>query len=241
MPTAAPRLRPGLSPIRAAAALALLAALAGAPPAAGQSAGGIAIGARAATTGIGVELSLPVGARLGLRAAATAGSYDLEFESEDITYDGEVDLSSVLAVADLHPFAGGFRLSFGALIHDNTLVGSAPVRELLLREGITPPPGLELGRLVAEATVDPVAPYAGIGWGSAPRGAGGFSVSLDLGAAWHGEPEVDVRYAGPLPLDELLGQPLVDQLRAEEEAELEAELAEYDLFPVVAITLSYRF
>lgn len=241
MPPATRRHRPGLSPARVAVALALLAALGVSTPAAAQNAGGAAVGARAATTGFGVELALPVAARLGLRAAVTGGSYGLEFDSEDITYDGEVDLSSVLAVADLHPFAGGFRLSLGALVHDNALEGSAPVRELLLREGINAPPGLELGRLVAEATVEPVAPYAGIGWGSAPRGAGGFSASLDLGAAWHGEPEVDVRYAGPLPLDVVLGQPVVDQLRAEEEAELEAELAEYDLFPVVALTLSYRF
>lgn len=241
MPTAAHRLRPGRSAAGTAAVLALLAALGVSPPAAAQSPGGLAVGARAATTGVGVELGLPVGGRLGLRAAVTGGSYDLEFESENVTYEGAVDLSSVLAVADLHPFAGGFRLSLGALIHGNTLEGSAPVRELLLREGITPPPGLELGRLVAEATVDPVAPYAGIGWGSAPRGVGGFSVSLDLGAAWHGEPDVEVRYAGPLPLDVLIGQPVVDQLRAEEEAELEAELAKYDLFPVVALTLSYRF
>ncbi|HEX6201624.1 MAG TPA: hypothetical protein VF100_01400 [Thermoanaerobaculia bacterium] len=230
------------SAIPTAFALALLVASAIAPPAAAQDAGGLSIGARAATTGFGVELAIPVASRLGLRAAVTGGSWDVEVDSENVTYDGSVDLASVLAVADLHPFAGGFRLSFGALVHDNTLEGSAPVRELLLDEGITPPPGVELGRLVAEAGVDPVAPYAGIGWGRAPRrGARGLSASLDLGVAWHGEPDVDVRYAGPLPLDVVLGQPVVDQLRAEEEAELEAELADYDLFPVVGLTISYRF
>lgn len=226
----------------AAALLAVLALVSPALPAAAQPAGGISIGGRAATTGLGVELAIPVASRLGLRAAVTGGSWDVEVESENVTYDGSVDLASVLAVADLHPFAGGFRLSLGALVHDNGLEGSAPVRELLLDEGITPPPGVELGRLVAEATVDPVAPYAGFGWGSAPRrGARGLSASLDLGVAWHGEPEVDVRYEGPLPIDQLLGQPLADRLREEEEAELEAELADYDLYPVVGLTISYRF
>jgi hypothetical protein len=226
----------------ASLAAVLLAALAAGAPAAAQGTGGLSIGGRAATTGLGVELAIPVASRLGLRAAATGGSWDVEVDSENVTYDGSVDLASVLAVADLHPFAGGFRLSLGALVHDNALEASAPVRDLLLDEGITPPPGIELGRLVAEANVDPVAPYAGIGWGSAPRRRGrGLSASLDLGVAWHGEPDVDVRYAGPLPLDVILGQPVVDQLRAEEEAELEAELADYDLFPVVGLTISYRF
>lgn len=185
--------RPSLAPATAA----LFAALALAPPAAAQEARGLSIGGRAATTGLGVELAIPVASRLGLRAAVTGGSWDVEVESENVTYDGQVDLASALAVADLHPFAGGFRLSFGALVHDNGLEASAPVRELLLDEGITPPPGLDLGRLVARATVDPVAPYAGFGWGSAPRrGARGLSASLDLGVAWHGEPEVDVATRG---------------------------------------------
>lgn len=212
-----------------------------ATPAAAQGGRGIAIGARAATTGFGAEIALPLGSRSGARLAATVGSYDLEVESQQVTYDGEVDLSSILAVLDLHPFAGRFRVSLGALVHDNTLTGEAPVRELLLREGVQVPPGLDLGRLVAEATVEPVAPYAGIGWGSAPHGARGLSLSIDLGAAWHGEPDVDVRYVGPLPLDDLLGAGVAQQILAEEERALEAEIAEYDLFPVVALTLTWRF
>ncbi|HEX2164851.1 MAG TPA: hypothetical protein VHM02_12960, partial [Thermoanaerobaculia bacterium] len=174
----------------------------------------------------------------GLRLAATGGAFDVEFDSERVTYEGEAELASALATVDLHPFAGGFRLSLGALVNDNTLSGEAPIRDLLLDEGIAVPPGIALGELVAEATVEPVAPYAGIGWGSAP-GGGGWSLSLDLGAAWHGEPEVDLEVQGPLA--GLAGRPEVVQAIAEEERELEAELEDYSLFPVVALSLSYRF
>jgi subtilisin family serine protease len=223
---------------RLALPLAVLAAALAAAPAAAD--GGIAVGARAGTTGFGAEVAFPLGSRAGVRLAAGAGAFDVEFESREIRYDGEVDLASVLAVADLHPFRGGFRLSLGALVHDNTLEGTAPVRELLLEEGIAVPPGLELGRLRARASVEPVAPYLGLGWGSAPGGSG-LSLSLDLGAAWHGEPDVDLAYEGPLPLDIVVGQPVVDRLREEEERELEAELADYSVFPVVAVALVYRF
>jgi hypothetical protein len=170
--------------------------------------------------------------------AATGGSWDLEFDSREVTYDGEVDLASALAVADLHPFGGAFRVSLGALVHDNELTGSAPVRDLLLDEGIAVPPGLELGRLRARATVQPVAPYAGIGWGSSPGGHG-LSLSLDLGAAWHGEPEVDLGVDGPL--DGIADQPVIVELLAEEERGLEAELADYTVYPVVGLSLTWRF
>jgi len=227
-----------------AAADALLAALLAvvAPPAAAQEGRGLSLGARAATTGFGAELAVPFAARAAGRLAATGASYDLEFDTDQVSYEGELELASLLAVVDLHPGGGGFRVSLGALVHDNALTGDAPVRDLLLEEGITVPPGVDLGRLHARATADPVAPYLGLGWGAAPRGRPGLRLSLDLGAAWHGEPDVDLDLASPIPVGLLPGGPaLVDRLLADEEQALEAELADYTLYPVAALSLSYRF
>jgi hypothetical protein len=224
-----------------ASALAVV-ALAAALPAAGQERGGLALGARAATTGFGAELAFPLGARVAGRLAATGASYDLEFDTEQVTYEGTAELASVLAVADLHPSGGGFRVSLGALIHDNSLTGHAPVRDLLLEEGIRLPPGIELGQLRARATVDPVAPYLGIGWGASPRSRPGFHLSIDLGAAWHGEPDVDLTLSTPVPVALVPGgQAFINRLLADEERALEAELSDYTVFPVAALSLSYRF
>ncbi len=217
----------------AALALTLVAAGAGAQP------GHLALGARVGTTGAGAEAAIALGGRLALRAAATAGSVGASVHSRRVHYEGDLELAALLAVADLHPGGGAFRLSAGALINDDRLTATAPLREILVEHGYPVPQGLELGRVRARATVDRVAPYAGIGWGGGPGGRGLY-VSFDLGAAYHGRPAVALDYDGPLPLDLLAGDTF-DALRAAEERDLEAELADATFYPVVALTVGFRF
>jgi hypothetical protein len=231
------RTRPPSSPAAALhpllLALSLLTLAAIASPAAAQ----LSIGPRAATTGFGAELSFPLGGILRGRLAAGTGSYGLEFDSTHVTYEGDAELRSLLAVVDLYPGGGGFRLSGGALLNDNRLEGDAPVRDVLLDNGIAVPPGLDLGTLHAEATGDEVAPYAGLGWDRGPRGRGGWHLSIDAGVAYHGEPDVRLELATPVPIPAAL----LRELLAEEERDLEEELADYRYLPVVAVSLAYRF
>jgi hypothetical protein len=218
--------------------LALFVPLLAAPSARGD---GFAAGLRAGTPGAGAEISFPLAGSVRGRLAAGIGSWDLEFESERITYDGEAELESVLAVLDWHPGGGAFRLSAGALVNDNRVEGTAPVRDLLLEANVAVPPGTDLGTLEARASGDTVAPYAGFGWGVGPRSGPGWRLGLDLGAAWHGEPEVESSLSN-VPLEGVpVSRELIDLLLAHEERELEEELAEYRVFPVVALSLVYRF
>ncbi|HEX2254313.1 MAG TPA: hypothetical protein VHQ65_13660 [Thermoanaerobaculia bacterium] len=202
---------------------------------------GFAAGLRAGTPGVGAEISFPLAGSLRGRLAAGVGSWDLEFESERITYEGDAELQSLLAVLDWHPAGGSFHLSAGALVNDNRVEGSAPVRDLLLEANVVVPPGIDLGSIEARAAGDTVAPYAGLGWGVGPRSGPGWRLALDLGAAWHGEPDVESSLSD-VPLDAVPGgRQLVELLLAQEERELEEELAEYEVFPVVALSLVYRF
>lgn len=203
---------------------------------------GLSLGPRAATAGLGAELSFPLGGVFRGRLAAGTASYGLDFDSKRVTYEGDAELRSLLAVADLYPGGGGFRLSAGALLNDNRLEGDAPVRDVLLDNDVPVPAGLELGTLHAEAGVDEVAPYAGLGWDRGPGGRRGWHLSLDLGVAYHGEPDVRLRLDTPIPVGAIPGgQALVDRVLAEEERELEEELADYRWFPVVGLALAYRF
>jgi hypothetical protein len=221
----------GLRPILLSLSLLTLASLAA--PAAAQ----LSIGARAATTGLGAELSFPLGGVLRGRLAAGTGSYGLEFDSTRVTYEGDAELRSLLAIVDLYPAGGGFRLSGGALLNDNRLEGDAPVRDVLLDNGIAVPPSLDLGTLHAEATGDEVAPYAGLGWDRGPNGRGGWHVSIDAGVAYHGEPDVHLELATPIAIPAAVLRELMEQ----EERDLEEELADYRYLPVVAVSLAYRF
>lgn len=208
--------------------------------------GGVTVGARVGTTGYGPELTFPISRRVGGRLAAGFGSFDVDFDSKVVTYEGQVEMQNVLAVVDLFPTGGRFRLSAGALVGDNRLSGDAPVSDILLDNGITTPPilaGMPLGSVHAESSVEEVAPYVGIGFGRGPRREGGFHLAFDLGVAYHGEPEVDLELNSPLlPLAAIPAlQPILDEIIAREERELAQELEEYRYFPVVALTLGYSF
>lgn len=81
------------------------------------------------------------------------------------------------------------------------------------------------------------------GWGNPFRG-GRWKLSFEIGAIYQGEPEVDVRYRDGerFQLDDIPGgTPFVEILIAEQERELNEELEDYTLLPVVSLTLSYRF
>jgi hypothetical protein len=66
-------------------------------------------------------------------------------------------------------------------------------------------------------------------------------VSFDVGAMYHGEPEVRLE-ADLAPSIQLppAGQLVLDAVAAEEARELEEELADYTWLPVVALGVTFR-
>ena len=223
--------------LAAAAAFALLSA---APAAAAD----FAVGLRAGTAGYGPELSVGLSRQVVTRLAGGFLGYDTTYDETGVRYDGELELRNALLTLDWHPGGGGFRVSVGGAWNDNQLVVTAPLRELVREERpeILPLlPAGDLGRAHGTAAGDSFAPYAGLGWGT-PSGDGGWGFSFDVGAMYHGEPEVDLRadLAPGLTLPPL-GRQALDLLAAQEAAELEAELADYRYLPVLALGLTYRF
>ena len=82
-----------------------------------------------------------------------------------------------------------------------------------------------------------------IGWGNPFRG-GPWQLSFELGVLYQGEPQVDLTYrnGADVQIDDIPGgRAFVDALLAEQERELEKELEDYTVLPVVSFTLSYRF
>lgn len=211
-------------------------------------AGTFAAAARGASTGIGPELSLGLGATTRVRLALGAHDLERDVTVSGVDYDGDLELRSALALLDWHPGGGGFRVSVGLSWNDNVLHATAPLAELfaddldeLARRGIDIR-GLDLGRARGEARTEQLGPFLGVGWGSSPRAARGVFVTFDIGAHYQGRPESELRAETTLPIDDVPGaRLLLDQLIAREEAELDAEIEDYRIFPVVALGVGYRF
>ncbi|MFQ5546353.1 MAG: hypothetical protein ACE5FE_10265, partial [Acidiferrobacterales bacterium] len=87
-----------------------------------------------------------------------------------------------------------------------------------------------------------LATYVGIGWGNATRTNGRLHYSFDLGMIFLGSPKVDLSVMGMIPdaIRPYAGAELQTILAAEQK-ELEEELEDLEIFPVVSFGLSYRF
>lgn len=190
----------------------------------------MALLARAGTGGFGGGVAVGVLPTVNVRVEGSYFAYsrdDLELEGDytaDILAEGQLMLASVLA--DWHPMGGGFRFSVGAMYNGTEGSGSISPDEPVQVGTRTYSPQ-EIGNL--SATIRPgitIAPYGGIGFGSAI--ARRVGVLFDVGAVYLGAPEVDITATGMLAPT------------AQEAGQLEENLAWAKVYPLVSLGLSFR-
>ncbi len=145
---------------------------------------------KAGTLGAGLDVSVGMSESLGLRLQANALSYDKDITESDVDYNADFDLKSAGLLLDWHPFSGVFRVSAGAYWNGNeaTAVGR-PTGGTYEINGVTYP-SAAVGSLNGQIDFESVAPYFGIGFGSAPKAGRGMTFSFDLGVLYQGEPNV---------------------------------------------------
>lgn len=230
----------GMKTVWPGAAAALLCLLSSAPAGAAD----VAFGGKAGTLGLGLELTLGLGQQWNGRFGVNGFDYSDRREASDIEYDAEAQLRSATALLDFHPGGHGFRLTAGAVWNGTKVEGSSlrPASGFYDIGGVRVPADL-LGTLDAEAEFDPFAPYVGIGWGNAVGANQKVGFSLDIGAVFQGE--ADVELTPVLPADSPLNDPIAREalriLLEREARDIEEEAAEYDVYPVVSIGVTYRF
>ncbi len=206
----------------------------------------VAVAAKAGTLGVGAELTVGLSPQVNARLGVNGYNYrDEGREASDIFYDAEANLRTATALLDWHPGGRGFRLTAGAVYNDTSVEGSSlPPASGVYDIGGVPVPVNLVGTLDAEADFDPVVPYAGLGWGNAVAGNKKVGFFVDLGVVFQGKADVTLTPIIPAnsPINTTPGaREVLDVLLRREEQDLEDEVADYDLYPVVAIGFSYRF
>lgn len=214
--------------------IAAVAASAIALPAAAQEEGKIAVGVTGGTLGIGPEVSFRPSENFGVRANATFFGLSREVESDGVVYDGSLDLQSFGAMVDVYPFGGGFRISGGARISDNG-VGLVATPTGPLEIGDETFTAAEIGILTGEIETNNFAPTLTLGWaGGRSRGV---KFGIDAGVMFQGTPEVtQLSATGTLANDADFRAALAD-----ERSEIEADIDNFKLYPIVQLSLGYRF
>lgn len=191
----------------------------------------------AGTTGFGADLSWRLHERLGITAQYAGGlDWDGDFESDDLSYDGDVSLSAGALKVDFYPFAGRFYLTAGAMLPsmDANVRGRASGNDMI-EVGGREFRSSDLGEIRGKLTLaDGVRPYAGLGWRSSHRR--GFSTFSELGVM---ATNVDVALSTTKNFE---GQSTEfrDALRREER-DLKDDAEKLEVFPVLLLGISYTF
>lgn len=203
-------------------------------PAMAQDEGGISIGVTGGTLGVGPEVGYRVSKNFGVRANATFLGVSHDAESDGVDYQGDLDLQSYGAMVDVYPFGGGFRLSGGARISDNKvdLVG-APSGEVEIGDDTYT--AAEVGTLTGRVEANEFAPTLTIGWGGGLTR--GLKFGIDAGVMFQGTPKVTELNASGTAADD----PDFQASLAAERAEIEDDIDNFKLYPVLQFSLGYRF
>lgn len=191
---------------------------------------GASVGSLGAGANFAVELYDVLEARVGINAFAT----DFDLEVDDLSYNGDVELNSTSAILDVYPIRhSGFRISFGAIINGNEVEGTARPATATEFGGTVFQPE-EIGSASANITFPSTAPYLGLGWGRRTGRQGNLMFSLDAGVLFQGRATVDLNVENPLGV-------ISDADIAQARSEIEAELADFEAYPVVTLGFSYSF
>lgn len=196
----------------------------------------LAITPKIGTLGYGADITIGLSNKVNLRAGYAVGEYEPKIET-DIEYDGQLDLANGSLLLDIHPGENPFRFSVGTVINNSDATARSTEQTTIIVNGV-PYRVADVGTLVGTMTFDDYAPYLGIGYGNAVRG-GRVSFAFDLGAAYFGEAEVDLQ-AFPNDPDQPLPPGFEADLQAEE-ADLQQEVSDYKIYPVIQIGIAIRF
>jgi hypothetical protein len=179
--------------------------------------------------GVGPEFGVR-GTHIGVRGDATFLNFAVTVHSDDTQYDGRAKLRSAGGMIDVYPFGGGLHVSVGGRYNRNRgTVKATPTRNTLIGGSSFTP--TQIGTLSGSGRVKKYAPALSLGYGSKP--GRGFLWGLDAGAFFQGRVQVSA-------LTSSTG--MIPQTRLDaEQANLQADVGKYKVFPLLQAKIGWRF
>lgn len=200
-----------------------------------QAENNVSVDAGVSTLGGSLALSWQALETVNLRLQGNSFKYEADFDESEIKYAADLKLNSYGLLADWYAFDNsGFRITVGAYHNRNKLaaIGKPKSGNEFELGGIK----YSLDKLDADITFDTFAPYIGIGWSSSAIDEKGFGITADLGALNQGAAEIEYSASGTGT-----SLPGFDESLAAEARKVEDKLESYQWYPVVSLTLFYRF
>lgn len=202
----------------------------------------LAIGGRVSNLGLGAELTIGLTETINARVNLSGFNADDDFTENDIDYKADLELRSLGANIDWHPFRNGFRVTGGLLINNSSMDLEAGGSGLVEIGDDT----YDLDNLSIDGDIElgnNVVPYLGVGFGNAVHSNRRWGFNADVGVAFTGSPEVDldgsVDDPSALPPG-VTEDDFQDDVKKEED-DIQDELDDINVVPVISIGVSYKF
>lgn len=205
-------------------------------PALAQAGGDFALGVGGGTSGASLEAQYRFNDVVYLRASANTLSFSADTDVDDISYEGDLDFSGAGAFVDLHPFSNSFFLSGGAYFGTKEVgLSATPTAPVTVGDTTFTPD--QVGRLEGDASFEDTAPFIGLGYDNTFTGDGHWGFRFMAGAALFGSADVSLASVGGT----LSGDPTLQEEIAKEEARIEDDVEDYQVYPIVSVGFNYRF
>lgn len=197
---------------------------------------GFNVSARASTLGLGADVGYAFNDYLNVRVGFNNYTRDYETTEDDIDYDFDLELDSKTVMIDFHPFGGSFRLTAGMLDNNNELNGQAVSAGDYEIGGATYT-SAEIGTLYSNVKLGESNPlYVGLGFAQA-LGESDWGFTFDVGMVMMGKPVLTLTPEGGT----LVSDPNFQADLEEEEQAAQADLDDFENYPVIALGLTFQF
>jgi hypothetical protein len=196
--------------------------------------GAVRAGVTIGTLGLGPEFGWRPSEMFGLRANAGFFSLNHGETVNGIGYDGKIKLNSFGLLADLYPLGGGLRVSGGVRVNNNKAdIVATPTGPVTIGALAYTP--AQVGTLAGNVKVNDFSPQLTLGYGG--KLARGLMIGLEAGALYQGSPTLSSYTAS----GSLANDPVFKTNLALEKARVEDEIGKYRFYPVVQVSLGWRF
>ena len=197
---------------------------------------GVAVGATAGTSGVGLDVQVKLGPIFTLRGSLDRLSWGADQRYDGIDYNGDLTFDTVGGFIDMHPLANGFLISGGAYVGDRNIALAATPTGPVEIGGQTWTPG-QVGTLNGAVKLSGVAPFVGLGWDDTFYRSGCWGFCAVAGVAWSDAPEVVLTSTG----GSLSNDPTFQARLRDESQAITDEAEGYGLFPIIQVGLNYKF
>lgn len=227
---------------RTAMAVLVMAAL---PMQAYADEGTVRLDAHISTLGGGLEVGTALSEKFTVRAGFNKFNFNYNDTSGGQNFSGNLNWSSISALMDWRPWSGVTHLSAGVIFNSNKIDASSSMANgsTYTSNGATfQCSGASGCGVDFSMGFNKVAPYLGIGWSGHPKKTG-FSFSSDIGIMFQGSPQATVTATGTWT-ETTTGTPVsatVAQVAADAQNQLNSDLSNFKMYPVLSIGIGYTF